>query len=217
MEKTRVLLADDHAMFREGLREILDRQLDMVVVGEAANGSDAVRLAQDLSPDVVLMDLHLPELDGIAATRQITSMNPSIRVLILTMDRAYDLVPDCAAAGACGHLLKDAHARDLLETVRNVSRGETGFGSLAAAKILAEFRRLASGAPATQGPRLSQRERLILDLVAQGAPNAEIAEKLFLSQQTIKNTLSRIYRKLHVNNRAGAAAYVVRGEQKGSA
>lgn len=212
MDKTRILLADDHAMFRDGLREILNRQRDMLVIGEAANGPEAVRLAQDLAPDLILMDLHLPEMDGIAATRQITAFNPGVRVLVLTMDHALDLVPDCAAAGACGHVLKDVHSRELVETIRGISRGETGFGRLAAGKILAEFRRLASGASSRKRPGLSPRERQILELVAQGATNVEIAEKLCLSQQTIKNSLSRLYRKLDVHNRAGAAAYVIRGE-----
>jgi two-component system, NarL family, response regulator LiaR len=211
MGMIRILVADDHTMFREGLREMLERQSDFDVVGEAADGIETVRMARDLCPDIVLMDIHMPLLDGIAASRRLTDVSPKSRVIILTMDHEDDSVFEAIRAGAQGYVLKEARTRDLVETVRAVHRGEMGIGRSLAAKVLVEFRRLAEPPAAAVEPVvLSEREKVVLMLICQGASNRDIAAKLALSQQTIKNSLSALYTRLRVNNRAEAAAYALR-------
>mgnify|MGYP001594657475 FL=1 len=207
----RILVADDHTMFREGLRDMLERQSDFDVVGEAADGLETVRMARELCPDIVLMDIHMPLLDGIAASRRISDVCPKSRVIILTMDHEDDTVFEAIRAGAQGYVLKEARTRDLVETVRAVHRGEMGIGRSLAAKVLVEFRRLAEPPAATvQAMALSEREKTVLGLISQGASNREIAGRLSLSEQTIKNSLSALYQRLKVNNRAEAAAYALR-------
>jgi len=206
----RILVADDHTMFREGLREMLERQSDFDVVGESADGLETVRMARELCPDVVLMDIHMPLLDGIAASRRISEACPKSRVIILTMDHEDDSVFEAIRAGAQGYVLKEARTRDLVETVRAVHRGEMGIGRSLAAKVLVEFRRLAEPPEASQTVALTEREKTVLALIAQGASNREIAARLVLSEQTVKNSLSALYQRLKVNNRAEAAAYALR-------
>lgn len=207
----RILVADDHTMFREGLREMLERQSDFDVVGEAADGLETVRMARELCPDIVLMDIHMPLLDGIAASRRISDVCSRSRVIVLTMDHQDDSVFEAIRAGAQGYVLKEARTRDLVETVRAVHRGEMGIGRSLAAKVLVEFRRLAEPpAAAVQATVLSEREKTVLALISQGASNREIAGRLALSEQTIKNSLSALYQRLKVNNRAEAAAYALR-------
>jgi DNA-binding NarL/FixJ family response regulator len=207
----RILVADDHTMFREGLREMLERQSDFDVVGETADGLETVRMARELCPDIVLMDIHMPLLDGITASRRISDACPKSRVIVLTMDHQDDSVFEAIRAGAQGYVLKEARTRDLVETVRAVHRGEMGIGRSLAAKVLVEFRRLAE--PPTAAARsvaLSEREKTVLVLISQGASNRDIAGSLALSEQTIKNSLSALYHRLKVNNRAEAAAYALR-------
>lgn len=198
-------------MFREGLREMLERQSDFDVVGESADGLETVRMARELCPDIVLMDIHMPLLDGIAASHRISDACPKSRVIILTMDHEDDSVFEAIRAGAQGYVLKEARMRDLVETVRAVHRGEMGIGRSLAAKVLVEFRRLSEPpAAAVKTVALSAREKTALGLIAQGASNREIAGRLALSEQTIKNSLSKLYQRLKVNNRAEAAAYALR-------
>jgi DNA-binding NarL/FixJ family response regulator len=207
----RILMADDHTMFREALRHVLERQPDFDVVGESADGVDAVRLATELCPDIVLMDVHMPLLDGIAASRRISELCPHTRVIILSMDRDDDTVFEAVRAGAQGYVVKEARTHDLMETVRAVHRGELGIGHSVAAKVLAEFRRLADAPGATVGSIvLSEREKTVLGMISQGASNSDIAKHLALSEQTIKNSLSALYDKLKVSNRTEAAAYALR-------
>jgi DNA-binding NarL/FixJ family response regulator len=211
MEMIRILVADDHTMFREGLREMLERQSDFDVVGEAADGLEAVRMARELCPDIVLMDIHMPLLDGTTASRRISDGCPRSRVIVLTMDHQDDTVFEAIRAGAQGYVLKEARTRDLVETVRAVHRGEMGIGRSLAAKVLVEFRRLAEPpAAAVQSMALSEREKTVLILISQGASNRDIAGRLALSEQTIKNSLSALYQRLKVNNRAEAAAHALR-------
>ena len=208
MKAIRVLLADDHAIFRDGLRAVLDRQKDIVVVGEAGNGVEAVKKAAELAPDIVLMDINMPVMDGVRASRLITAQDQRVGIIILTMYREDEYVFEAIKAGARGYVVKDARAREVLKAIRAVHRGEALIDPATATKLLEEFRRLAEGQ--RKEFDLNEQEIEILRLVAQGASNKEIAEVLHFSEQTIKNKLTIVFQKLHVNNRAEAAASAIR-------
>jgi DNA-binding NarL/FixJ family response regulator len=208
---TRLLLVDDHRLFRQGLRQICEVKGGFAVVGEAENGREAVELALQLKPDVVLMDIEMPEMDGVEATRQITLQLPETRVIILTMYRQDNYVFEALKAGARGYLLKDADGEDVLEAIRAVQRGEALINAAMAARVLDEFRR--QGQSPDEGGKaesLNAGEKEILICLAQGMDNATIARQLSLSEKTISNRLSDIYSKLHVNNRTQAALYALR-------
>lgn len=211
MAPIRMLLADDHRLFRQGMRQICEVLGGFEVVGEAVNGEEAVHLAQELQPDIILMDINMPLLDGVQATRTITENNPAARVVILTMYRQDRYVFEAIKAGARGYLLKDADEQELVDTVRAVHRGEALIDPALATKVLEEFRRL-SQLTAEEGSveSLTPGELDVLRLVAQGADNKAIGEKLFLSESTVANRLSTIYQKLHVNNRTQAALVALR-------
>lgn len=205
----RILIADDHTMFRQGLRELLERKGGFAVVGEANNGRAAVDLAQIERPDVALLDVSMPVLGGIEAARQIGECSPHTRTVILTMHRDERTVLEALRAGANAYLLKDADATELIEAIRVVYRGEAALAGSAAARVLEMLRR-DPGNPVLD--TLSRRERDILALVAQGDDNRAIALKLSLSEKTIGNRLSEIFQKLGVSNRTQAAMVAV---QKG--
>ena len=211
MPALRLLLADDHRLFRQGLRQMCELKGGFTVVGEAENGRQAVELAVQTKPDVVLMDIQMPEMDGVEATRQITALVPEARVIILTMYRQDNYVFEAIRAGARGYLLKDTDWGDLLEAIRAVQRGEALINAAMAARVLDEFRRQ-SLAPeqSEQAEALNAGEMDVLRLLAQGDDNAAIAQKLALSEKTITNRLSDIYSKLHVDNRTQAALYALR-------
>ena len=206
-----LLIADDHRLFRQGLRQICEIKGGFTVVGEAENGREAVELALRLKPEVVLMDIQMPEMDGVEATRQITLQAPETRVIVLTMYRQDNYVFEAIKAGARGYLLKDVDGADLLEAIRAVQRGEALINAAMAARVLDEFRRQ-SQAPVDgeKTEALNAGERDILIALAQGLDNAAIARQLSLSEKTITNRLSDIYSKLHVNNRTQAALYALR-------
>ncbi|MBC8248391.1 MAG: response regulator transcription factor [Anaerolineales bacterium] len=206
----RVLLADDHAIFREGLCAILDRQKDIVVVGEARDGVEAVKKVAEVTPDIVLMDINMPVMDGVRASRLITAQDQRVGIIILTMYREDEYVFEAIKAGARGYVVKDARAREVLKAIRAVHRGEALIDPAVATKLLEEFRRLAEGRSRKELFDLNEQETEILRLVAQGASNKEIAAALFLSEQTIKNKLSIVFQKLHVNNRAEAVTFAIR-------
>jgi DNA-binding NarL/FixJ family response regulator len=210
LEAIRVLLVDDHAVFREGLRAILDLQRDIRVVGEAKDGAEAIKMTAELAPHVVLMDIGMPVMDGITATRMITAQDQRVGVVVLTMYREDRYVFEAIKAGARGYVLKDAQAKDVLNAIRAIHRGEVLIDPGIATKLIEEFRRLAEGQSRKERLDLNQREIEILRLVSQGATNRDIAAALFLSEQTIKNKLSVIFQKLHVNNRAEAVAFATR-------
>jgi NarL family two-component system response regulator LiaR len=210
MERIRVLLADDHTMFREGVRAILNRQRDIVVVGEAKDGVEAVERTAAVGPDIVLMDINMPVMDGISASRLISAQDQRVGIIILTMYREDEHVFEAIKAGARGYVIKDARAKELLKAIRAVHRGEALVDPAMAAKLLGEFRRLAEERSRKDFLDLNEREIEVLRLVAQGATNREIADKLCLSEQTIKNNLTVIFQKLHVNNRAEAAVCAIR-------
>jgi DNA-binding NarL/FixJ family response regulator len=211
MSPIRVLIADDHRLFRQGLRQICEVLGGFEVVGEAANGQEAVDLARSMRPDVVLMDIHMPVLDGVQATSYITEVNSSVRVVILTMYRQDRYVFEAIKAGAQGYLLKDTDEQDLVDAVRAVHGGEALIEPHLATRLLDEFRRIAQGGSRQEDTeQLTQGEMDVVLLVAQGADNRTIADRLALSERTVANRLSNIYQKLHVNNRTQAALFALR-------
>ena len=208
MTAVRVLLVDDQSLFRAGLRTLLSTRAEIEVVGDAENGQAALDLAASTRPDVVLMDLKMPVLDGVAATRRLRVQQPSIRIVALTTFEDDELVFECLRAGAVGYLLKDAPIDRLVEAVLAAARGESVLQPSVASKVLAELSRLASAAPpaaSNELARLSERERDVLRLIARGASNKEIAAALFLAEGTVKNHVTSILDKLEVGDRTQAA------------
>ena len=204
----RVLIADDQELFREGLHTLLSVQLDLQVVGEARNGEEALRLAAVLKPDVILMDLRMPLLGGVAATRRLKSTQPESKVIVLTTFDDDEDVFEGLRAGAVGYLLKDVPSEKLVEAIRAVARGESFLQPSIAGKVIAEFARLSphlsSKAQALVEP-LSERELDILRLLSQGASNKEIADRLVITVGTVKNHVTNILAKLGVRDRTQAA------------
>src|SRR5919107_1249976 len=212
MEDTvRVLIADDHPLFREGMRGRLDRVADVAVVGEAASGDEAVELAHKLEPDVILMDIKMPGLNGIEATREIQQASPQIGVLVLTMFEDDDSVFAAMRAGARGYLLKDSGGEGVVHAIRAVASGEAVFGPGVAERIIGFFS-APRAAPQRAFPELTEREEEVLSLVAQGKANREIARQLFVSLKTVRNHVSNILLKLQVADRAQA---VIRARDAG--
>ncbi|MEX2501221.1 MAG: response regulator transcription factor [Trueperaceae bacterium] len=209
---TRLLLCDDHAMFRQGLRSILETEDGLRIIGEASTGREAVRHALETRPDVILMDIQMPDLDGVAATKEILAEAPDIRVIILTMYRQDRYVFEAIKVGARGYMLKDADAGDLVDAIRRVAAGETLLNAEMAASILDEFRKTESlpKHPDHRIRELTDREEEILRHLAQGASNQTIADALDVSEKTVRNRLSEIFSKLRLNNRTQAALYALR-------
>lgn len=202
-----VLIADDHHLVRQGLAQLLSAEPDIQVVDQAADGEEAVEKTQLYRPDIVLMDIHMPRLNGIEATRRITERYPEVSVVILTMYGDEEHLFEAIKAGARGYVLKSAKPEELLETLRSVHRGEAWLEPALAHKMLEEFRQLSQPRPEPRDDLvyLTPREREMLELLAQGASNHEIAKRLGLAEKTVRNRLSLIFRKLHVNNRTQAA------------
>ena len=213
-EPIRVLLADDHPVYREGLAALLASVEGLEVVGTAADGAAAVAMAADLQPDVVVMDVEMPVLDGIEATRRLTAQSPHIGVVVLTMAEEDATLFSAMQAGARGYLLKGANQGEIMRAVTAVARGEAIFGPAIARRIAEFFAAGAAGAsvPEQAFPQLTAREREILELVAAGRSNAQIASTLFLSPKTVRNNVSNIFAKLHVADRAEA---IVRAREAG--
>lgn len=204
----RVLLVDDQALFREGLATLLMVWDDLTIVGEAANGEEAITAAQAHRPDVILMDLRMPVLDGVAATRRLRELLPESRVIVLTTFDDDEHVFEGLRAGAAGYLLKDVSSEKLVEAIRTTARGESFLQPSVAAKVLAEFSRVGATAPPTQQglvEPLSERELEILRLVAEGQSNREIGATLFITEGTVKNHVTNILGKLNVRDRTQAA------------
>ncbi len=202
MSQLRILIADDHPVFRHGVRALLESTPEVEVVGEVTTGEEAIAQAESFQPDVVLMDIQMPGINGIDATRQIMTTSPHIRVLVFTMFQDDGSVFAAMRAGARGYLLKDATKDEILRAIRAVGNGEAIFSPAVASRVLAYFAAPASSFPKGVFPELTDREREILDWIAQGATNAEIAARLDLSVKTVSNYVSNIFGKLQVADRA---------------
>lgn len=203
-ERLRVLIADDHPMFRTGLRALLSADQETEVLGEATTGEEVVALAATLRPDVILMDIQMPGMSGIEATRQILRASPHIRILMVTMFEDDQSVFTAMRAGARGYVLKGAHPDEILRAIQAVGSGEAIFSPAVATRMLDFFSNLNPAALPHPLPELTDRERAILDLIAQGQSNAVIARQLVLSPKTVSNYVSSIFSKLQVADRAQA-------------
>lgn len=212
MDPLRVLIADDHTLFRYGMRGLLATQPDIEVVGEAKTGDEAVRLAGELKPDVVLMDIKMPGVSGIEATRRILADHPRVRILMVTMFEDDASVFTAMRAGARGYVLKDADKDDVLGAIRTVGRGGAVFSPGIAARLVDFFTTGRPAVPREAFPTLTEREREMLHLMAQGASNVEIARLLSLSSKTVANYVSNILHKLQVADRKEA---VLRAREAG--
>jgi len=210
-ELLRVLIADDHDLFRTGLRNLLEEQ-GVQIVGEAASGAEAVHAVRELAPDVVVMDLNMPGMGGIDATRHIASIAPLTRVVMLTISDSDADVMDAILAGACGYLLKDSSIQDLMAGIQAASRGESLISPSIAAKVLQRVRATSTQPEIATAIKaeLSDREIEVLKLIANGKDNAVIAAELHISPKTVKNHISNILMKLQIDNRIQAAVYAVR-------
>jgi DNA-binding NarL/FixJ family response regulator len=211
LDDVRVVVVDDHDLFRTGLRNLLEEQ-GVNVVGEAANGQSAIRLASELAPEVVIMDLNMPGLTGVETTRHLAGIAPLTRVVVLTISADDDDVMNALMAGACGYLLKDSSIQDLITGIRAAASGESLISPQIAAKVLQRLRSQSTSedAAATIRAELSDREIEVLKLIANGKDNAQIARELFISPKTVKNHISNILMKLQIDNRIQAAVYAVR-------
>ncbi|TFG46990.1 MAG: response regulator transcription factor [Dehalococcoidia bacterium] len=213
MAKTRILIADDHAVLRQGMRQLLEQEKDMDVVGEAADGEEAVSLVEELKPDVVLMDIVMPKLTGVEATRLIKKANPSTCILILTAYSDIRYILGLLEAGASGYLMKSARADEIAGAIRAVRAGESVLDAMATRKLLERVVNLSKELPEESNRgRLSPREIEVLRLAARGMSNRDIAEKLTLSMRTVKAHLSNIFNKMRCSCRTEA---IVKGFREG--
>jgi DNA-binding NarL/FixJ family response regulator len=212
MEPIRILIADDHPHFRDGLRALLVSDSDLEVVGEAGDGEEAISLAADLQPDVILMDLGMPGVGGIEATRRILRTSPHIAILVISMFEDEDSVFAALQAGARGYLLKGALKAEILRSIRAVVSGEAIFGPAIARRLMKYFAAPRPSAPPDAFPELTEREHEILELIARHETNPEIAKRLYLSPKTVRNHVSNIFTKLQVADRAQA---IIRAREAG--
>jgi DNA-binding NarL/FixJ family response regulator len=208
METIRLLISDDHALFREGLKALISATDDIELVGEAATGEEAVSMADLLQPDAVLMDINMPGVNGIQATREILHANPTTGIIMVTMLKDDASVFSAMRAGARGYVLKGAQYKDLLQTIRAVASGQALFGPAIATRIMGFFNtqgpKIKSVMPEEAFPELTPRELEVLELVARGASNSQIADKLVIADKTVRNHINSIFSKLQVADRAAA-------------
>ncbi|MDO8735492.1 MAG: response regulator transcription factor [Thermoleophilia bacterium] len=206
MDKLKIMLVDDHVLFRKGLRDVIAMEDDMVVVAEASNGREAIELAVSSRPDVILMDVNLPGIDGIEATRAISEKLDSASIMMLTVSSLDEHLFEAIKAGAMGYVTKNVSPEALLRNIRGVRDGEAPLSRAMTAKILNSFREDAKEKAVNRENNITRRESEILELLAEGARDREIAEKLGIAENTVKKHVQNILRKLHVNNRTAAAA-----------
>ncbi|MEX0832694.1 MAG: response regulator transcription factor [Actinomycetota bacterium] len=213
VETLKVLIVDDHALFRRGLQMVLEQENDIEVVGEAADGAEAIEKSQQLMPDVVLMDVRMPKRSGIEATKEIRDLLPHAKILMLTIsDEEADLY-DAIKAGASGYLLKEISIEEVADAIRSVWAGQSRISPSMASKLLTEFAAMSKRADERKqvpAPRLTEREMEVLRLVAEGLNNRDIGARLFISENTVKNHIRNILEKLHLHSRMEAVVYAVR-------
>jgi DNA-binding NarL/FixJ family response regulator len=212
-EGLRVLICDDHALFRRGLEMVLENEPDIEVVGEATDGIQAVEKAQELMPDVVLMDVRMPKRSGIEATQQIKELLPHVKILVLTISDEEGDLYDSIKAGAAGYLLKEISTDEVADAIRSVWAGHSRISPAMASKLLTEFQAMTKRADDRQQiapPRLTDRELEVLRLVAKGLNNRDIAKNLYISENTVKNHIRNILEKLQLHSRMEAVIYAVR-------
>lgn len=209
MGKIRILLADDHTILREGICSLLEDEPDMQVVGEAEDGITAVKMACQLEPDLVLMDIAMPRLNGLEATRQIKREKPAVNVLILSMHENEEYIRQVLASGAMGYILKDAAARDLLGAIRAVYRGEAVLSPAITRLVIEDYLRWGDTQPETNQDSLSAREREVLQLIAEGYTNKQIAEILCLSIKTVQAHRANLMQKLDLHDRGDLIKYAI--------
>ena len=214
MDRLRILIADDHPLFRKGMRTLLTATSDIEVVGEATTGQEAIEFAETLQPDVILMDLQMPGINGIEATRQVLHNSPHIRILVVTLFEDDASVFTALRAGARGYILKDAQEEEIVRAIRAVGSGEAIFSPAIATRLIDFFATQRSGVPKEIFPTLTEREREILQLIARGSTNSDIAKQLGLSVKTVNNYVSNIFSKLQVVDRAQA---IIRARDAGLA
>jgi DNA-binding NarL/FixJ family response regulator len=211
-DEPRILLVDDHDLFRTGLRNLLEDEGGVQILGEATNGSDAVRLVRELAPDVVVMDLNMPSMSGVEATRHITALSPLTKVIVLTISDDDSDVLDAIVAGACGYLLKNSSISDVIAGIHAAAINSSLISPTIASKVLQRVRATTEDTEMADAIRteLSDRELEVLKLIANGKDNAQIAAELVISPKTVKNHISNILMKLQIQNRIQAAVYAVR-------
>jgi two-component system NarL family response regulator len=209
----RVLIVDDHALFRRGLIQVLQFEEGIEVVGEAEDGEDAIKKAEEHAPDVLLMDVRMPRVSGIEATRRLAETMPTMKILMLTVSDEEDDLYEAIKAGATGYLLKEISIEEVADAVRAVMQGQTLISPSMASKLIMEFNNLAKRADEKQqvpAPRLTDRELEVLKLVAKGLTNRDIADALYISENTVKNHVRNILEKLHLHSRMEAVIYAVK-------
>ena len=208
-EQIRILLADDHRVLRQGMAQALEAQPDMVVVAQADNGLEAVNQAKLHQPDIALLDINMPHMDGVEATKQLKEVSPKTRIIILTMYRHGEYVIEAIKAGANGYLLKEVALEEVLAAVRAVASGESVMDPAIAGRVLAELRTPQTAGSEKPANKLSERDIHIQRLLAKGKTNQEIADQLFIAEKTVRNRLTSIYRDLQLENRTQAALYAL--------
>ncbi len=209
MDKINVLIADDHTLFRRGVCRMLEAEEDMAVVGEAASGREAVEMARSLMPDVILMDIQMPEMDGIAATHLLHREMPHLGIVFITMFESDEFVFQGLQAGGRGYILKDADPETMLRAIRAVAKGESLLGSTIAQRMIRQLSTVDS-AKSTLGDDLTQREVEVLKLIAEGLSNKQIGQQLAISEKTVKNHINNILSKLHLYDRTQATLFAIR-------